>query len=87
MDKTMAIAGPISNPGPTAELCIEFFKKLNCHVVQWDDNNLNAIANARGGHIFMMAICDTYTISGGVATYTNNNPMIKFTSRIRFQDN
>lgn len=88
MDRTFEYASPSADTRDPADMIIYEFKKLNCHQIQWDDSNANAIANARNGHIFWCAIAQQTTVTSGVPTDSSNNPPhIRIYSRIRFQDN
>ena len=87
MDRTISYASPYANPGQ-ADQTIEYYKDMKCHTVQWDDQNANAGANLRNGHVWLFAIAVQSTVNAGVPTFaTTDPPHIRYTSRIRFQDN
>lgn len=61
---------------------------LSCVPVQWDDSNANALANLRNGHIFIYAFAQQCQVNAGVPTFTTADPPhIRYTSRVRYQDN
>lgn len=61
---------------------------LKGHRVLWDMSDASAIANARKGHIFMMAFYQsTTTNTGGLPVLVSTNPpSIQFMTRLRYKD-
>lgn len=65
----------------------ERFHDMKNHMVRWDPNNGNAIANARRGHIFSYLFYEnTVSAAGTVTVNTTNPPAVQVFYRLRFVD-
>lgn len=86
-DRTWNI-GNISSPNVSHPLVHERFIELHDHKIRWDQNNGNAIANAREGHIFVWFFFKATTVAaGGIITQsTANPPGIQMISRLRYEN-